>query len=40
MKVNEIEELNILTTEEVPAEQPENVATEEATEETVETVEE
>ncbi len=39
-KVNEIEELNILTTEEVPAEQPENVATEEATEETVETVEE
>ena len=37
--VNEIEELNILTTEEVPAEQPENVATEEATEETVETVE-
>ena len=35
-----IEELNILTTEEVPAEQPENVATEEATEETVETVEE
>lgn len=38
-KVNEIEELNILTTEEVPAEQPENVATEEATEETVETVE-
>lgn len=39
-KVNEVEELNILTTEEVPAEQPENVATEEATEETVETVEE
>lgn len=39
-KVNEIEELNILTTEEVPAEQPENVVTEEATEETVETVEE
>lgn len=39
-KVNEIEELNILTTEEVPAEQPENVATKEATEETVETVEE
>ena len=39
-KVNEIEELNILTTEEVPAEQPENGATEEATEETVETVEE
>ena len=39
-KVNEIEELNILTTKEVPAEQPENVATEEATEETVETVEE
>ena len=39
-KVNEIEELNILTTEEVPAEQPENVATEEAAEETVETVEE
>ena len=39
-KVNEIEELNILTTEEVPAEQPENVATEEATEETVETVDE
>ena len=39
-KVNEIEELNILTTEEIPAEQPENVATEEATEETVETVEE
>ena len=39
-KVNEVEKLNILTTEEVPAEQPENVATEEATEETVETVEE
>ena len=39
-KVTEVEELNILTTEEVPAEQPENVATEEATEETVETVEE
>ena len=34
-KVNEVEELNILTTEEVPAEQPENVATEEATEETI-----